>query len=212
MKKFSAIGRCQHPRDLASTRAGAGHHGRLQVVSAGSGRAWLRRPGEGHRRHPEPGASAEGAVRTGHLHDLPERRAATVRGRRSRQGKAPGHPAVEHLQHPAGLPGLHLRQRLQQVRPHIPGVCPGGGAIPRASGRCREPEDPQRQRRDGAHRLDFEHQVRHGPGSGRPLQRLPGIRYQQPGGARIFIRPGQLRPWSGCWPHCPMATASNGPS
>ena len=146
MQEILGHRRCQHSRDPAASRTGTGNHGRLQVVSAGPRRPRLRRPCQGNRRHPEFRATAEGAVRTRHLHDLPEWRAAAVRGRRSRQGEAPGHSAVEHLQHPAGLPGLDLRQRLQQIRPYIPRLRPGRGPVPGASGRCREPEDPQRQR------------------------------------------------------------------
>ena len=108
--------------------------------------------------------------------------------------------------------GSTLRQRLQQVRPYLPRLCPGRSAIPSASRGRGEPEDPQRERRYGPHRFDLQHQVRHGPGSRRALQRLPRIRYQQPGGARLLLRPGDFRHGAGARRPCRMVMASSGPS
>ena len=105
----------QHPgrhhfRRAAAAGAGLGHHRRLQALSAGSRRAWLRRTGAGHRGGAEQGAAAARTQPVRDLHDLSEQRAAAVRRCGPRQGQAPGRAAVECVRYPAGLSGFRLRQ------------------------------------------------------------------------------------------------------
>ena len=54
-------------------------------------------------------------------HHVPPRRAAALCRHRPRESEAARHPAERCLRHAAGLPRLGLRQRLQQVRPHLSG-------------------------------------------------------------------------------------------
>ena len=62
----------------------------------------------------EPGAR-------GTAEHLPDQRAAAGCQRRSRQGQAAGREALGCVRHAADLHGLHLRERLQPLRPHLPG-------------------------------------------------------------------------------------------
>ena len=49
------------------------------------------------------------------------------------KAKSAGRAARRRLRHAAGVPRLGLRQRLQQVRPDLPGARPGRPAVPRSS-------------------------------------------------------------------------------
>ena len=111
--------------------------------------------------------------------ELPGERAADRRAGRSRAGQDLRHPADRRLRHAAGLPRLALRQRLQPLRTHLPGERAGRVVVPHAAGADRPAEDAQRQRRDGAARIDPEGEPHLRAGPGDALQRLPGRRDQR---------------------------------
>ena len=62
---------------------------------------------------------------------LPGQRAAALRRRRPRQGAAARRAADRRVRDDADLSRLALRQRLQPVRPHLPGARAGRRAVPR---------------------------------------------------------------------------------
>jgi len=59
-----------------------------------------------------------------------------------------------------GLSRLDLRQRFQSFRPHLACVCAGRGRLPQKGRGHYQPKDAKRARRDGAGRLDGEHQAK----------------------------------------------------
>ena len=59
------------------------------------------------------------------LSPFQRRRAAAAGRRRPGQGGDAGRPARRRLPGAADLSGLDLRQPVQPVRPHLPGLCPG---------------------------------------------------------------------------------------
>ena len=63
--------------------------------------------------------------------ELPGERAAALRRRRSRQGEAARHAAQRSVPDAAHLSRLGVRERLQQVRPHVSGDRAGRRAVPR---------------------------------------------------------------------------------
>jgi multidrug efflux pump len=56
------------------------------------------------------------------LHDVPRRHAAALRRHRPREGREARRVAGRHLRHAADLPRLRLRERLQPLRPDVPGA------------------------------------------------------------------------------------------
>ncbi len=90
-------------------------------------------------------AWADPALARGVL-ELPDQRAAAVRRRRPRQGQAARRAAADDLPDPASEPRLALRERLQPVRPHLPGAGAGRRPVPLAaasrsrSSRCAMPK------------------------------------------------------------------------
>ena len=130
---------------------GLGHVGGFKLYvedRAGLGLRGALPAGAGRGRRRAAGAGARRAVL-----ELPGQRAADRRARRSRAGEDLRHPADRRLRHAAGLSRLALRQRLQPLRPHLPGQRAGGVVVPHAAGADRAAEDAQRARRDGAARL-----------------------------------------------------------
>ena len=71
------------------------------------------------------GASGRRSNRAGSEH-VPGRRAADLPEHRPREGREDGRDAGRRLRHPAGEPRVGVRQRLQQVRPDVPGARAGG--------------------------------------------------------------------------------------
>ena len=67
------------------------------------------------------------------------------------------------------------------VRPHLARLCAGRRRLPQAGGGHRQPEDAQRQGRDGPDRLHSEDQPDLRPRSGIALQRLSGGRLHRRG-------------------------------
>ena len=70
----------------------------------------------------------------GGQHHVPPRRAADLRRHRPRKGEAARRAARRRVRDAAGVSGLGLRERLQQIRPHVPGARAGRAAV---SGRAR---------------------------------------------------------------------------
>ncbi len=123
---------CLHRHVPAAAGARHRHDRGLQAAARGS--RW-----RGHRRHGRgtqglhgqglPGAGARGPVL-----ELPGQRAATVCRHRPHEGAPTGRIGDGRLRHDADLPRQPLRERLQQVRPHLQCACPGGRGLP---GACR---------------------------------------------------------------------------
>ena len=184
----------RHPgcvrRDLPAA-AGAGHRSgrRLQAVRRGSRRRRLRGPvhaGAGRDWRGVPAAVAGRAAL-----ELPGERAADRR--RTSTASAPRRTACRSptsFETLAGLSRIGLRQRLQPLRPHLPGQRPGRAGLPAAAGADRAAEDPQRGWRDGAARLAGHGVAGLRAGPGHALQRLPGRRDQRRAGAGLQLRAG----------------------
>ena len=68
----------------------------------------------------------------GAIHELSRQYTVALPRHRPRQGQAGGCFDLRAVQHPSGLPGLALRQRLQPVRPHLAGQRAGRGQFPQA--------------------------------------------------------------------------------
>ena len=101
----------------------------------------------------EHGEGADGAVAGRTVLELPGQRAADRRRRRSRAREELRRAAHRRVRDAAGLSRLALRQRLQPLRPHLPGQRAGGVGLPPAAGADPPARDAQRARRDGAARL-----------------------------------------------------------
>ena len=112
-----------------------------------------------------------------------------VRRRRPREGEAAGRRS-RRLRDDADLPGLALRQRLQPLRPHLPGHCAGRRAVPlhRRTSRSSRCATPRARWCRSAPSWTCETS---GPGSRPPLQRLSRRRYQRRAGARLQLRRGR---------------------
>ena len=122
--------------------------------------------------------------------ELPGQRPATVRRHRPHQGAAARRPRDGGLQHAADLSGLVLRQRLQQVRPDVFGLCPGRRAVPRARRRHPPVEGALRVGRHGAAVGAAQDSPERRSGTRHPIQRLPVVRHQRGRGTWLFIRTG----------------------
>ncbi len=136
---------------------------------------------------------AAGARAGGSLLQLPGERAADRRGRRSRAGEDLRHPAHGRLRHAAGVSRVAVRERLQPVRPDLPGERAGGVVVPHAAGADRAIEDPQRTRRHGAARIGAARQPQLRTRSGDALQRVSGRRDQRRAVAGLQLRTGAER-------------------
>ena len=144
---------------------------------------WLRvlRAGAALQRHGGAGAGDERlrqctarAARARRPHDLlPPDGAAAARGGRPREGAGAGRQHHRCLRRAAGADGFAVRQRLQQVRPHVPRHDAGRRGIPQqAGGHRRHPRAQRHERPDGATEGDDPRQHAHRPGADRALQQL----------------------------------------
>ena len=106
------------------------------------------------------------------------------------KAKQLGVPLTDLFRHAADLSRLALRERLQPVRPHLPGDRRRPTRRYRAHRRGhRAAQGAQRRGRDGAARLAAAGQAsRTGPTSVHALQRLSGRRHQRRPGARASAR------------------------
>jgi len=118
-------------------------------------RRTLGAPG-GHRRDDRRRQFPVGPARP--QHNLPRGGPPTVCRHRPGQGQEPRHPAQRHLRHAASLARLGLCQRLQQVRPHLPGPGPGGRAVPQATRRHQAARGPGPERGHDPPGHDRQHQ------------------------------------------------------
>ena len=172
----------------ATSGAGARHGRRLQAVRRGSRRHRVR--GSLRAAAGEPGEGADGAVAGRTLLELPGQRAADRRRRRSRAREELRRLAHRRVRDAAGLPRLALRQRLQPVRPHLPGQRAGGGRVPLAAGADPPAADTQRPRRDGAAWFAHDRDTQLRAGSGDALQRLSRGGDQRWSGAGLQLGSG----------------------
>ena len=85
-------------------------------------------------------------------HDVPRRRAADPRGGGSGQGGDAECGGRRCVQRARRLCRIELRQSVQQIRPHLPGLCAGGLEVPPAAERHREAVCAQPGQQDGAAR------------------------------------------------------------
>ena len=179
-------------RDLpAAAGAGAGHHRRLQAAARGPRLARLR----GARRGDQGlhGQGLPGARARRHVLQLPGQRAAALRRHRPHQGAPARRAGDRGVRHDADLPRQPVRERLQQVRPHLLGARAGRCGVPRARRGRRPAQGALEHRRDGAALGADERAQRRGPGARDALQRLPRRRHQRQRRARLLLRPGAGR-------------------
>ena len=90
------------------------------------------------------------------------------------------------------LSRLDLRQPVQQVRPHVPGLYPGRSGIPRHRARHRQHAGTQLERRHDPDRHRRHDHAGHRPVADQPLQPLSVLDHRRPAGA------GLLAPASRC--------------
>ena len=144
-----------------------------------------------HRRGlPQPGAGRPAL-------ELPGERAADRHARRPRARQDLRRGRDRRVRDLAGVSGLGwpVRERLQPVRPHLPGERAGRAGLPPATRADRQAEDPERPRRDGAPGLAGVGVAGLRARPGDALQRVPGGRDQRRPGARRQFGPGAGRPW-----------------
>ena len=128
--------------------------------------------------------------------------------------KTYGVPLGRCLRDAAGLPRVALRQRLQPVRPHLPGERAGGVVVPhcspsRSAGSRRA--TPTGSMVPLGSLVSVEPQLRPGPGDA--LQRLSRRRDQRRTGAGLQLGPGAAADHGGArTASCPTAWRSSGPS
>ena len=182
----------------AAAGAGSRHDRRLQAAARRPRRPRLRRALQGDAGRARQGAPGAGAHRR--VLELRSQRAADQRRRESRQGEGARHRAHRRVRDAAGLSRLDLRQRLQPLRPHVPGDRAGGLSVPREAGGHPAAEDAQRSRRDGAARLGRAGLAELRPGSRVPLQRLPDRGRQRRARARLLDAARRRRRWSASSP------------
>ena len=121
---------------------------------------------------------------------VPRRRAAALRRHRPREGQDAGRAAERRLRHAAGEPRLGLRQRLQQVRPDLPGARAGRADVPRRR-RGHPPAGGPQPRRARWCRSARSSTVerRFGPQIDHPLQPVPdGVDHRRGGPGRQLGR------------------------
>ena len=182
-----------HPGGLrrglsAAPGAGTRIDRRLQALRGGPGRERLRGVVS-----PDAGRHCRGLSESGPggpAFELPGERAADRHARRSRARQDLRRGRDGRVRDAAGLPGLGLRERLQPVRPHLPGERAGRAGVPAATGADRPAEDPQRARRDGAARVARVGVARLRARPGDALQRVPGGRDQRRRRARLQLGTG----------------------
>jgi hypothetical protein len=129
------------------------------------------------------------------VHLVSVQRAAADRRGRPRQGQGPGPGADRRVRDAADLSRLGLRQRLQPLRPHLPGVRPGRRAVPRFGRGHHRATHAQPERRDGTDRQRGDRRPDLRPRPGDPLQRPPGC------GPVRRIRPAHHVLAAGHWHH-----------
>jgi HAE1 family hydrophobic/amphiphilic exporter-1 len=94
-----------------------------------------RRLPQARRDHPHgAGRCRRPAGAAARRQPIPRRRAADRGDGGPHQGRQPRRLGRRRVQCAVGLCRLQLRQPVQQIRPHVPGVCPGRRAVPPAHG------------------------------------------------------------------------------
>ena len=106
--------------------------------------------------------------------------------RRDRPGQDPD-PACHHrpdVLDAVVLYGRLLRQPVQQVRPHVPGLHPGRRAVPPDAARHREPDGAQLERRHDPDRHGGEDHAGGRAVADQPVQSLSVLDHHRPAGAQ----------------------------
>ncbi|CAA9345054.1 MAG: RND efflux system, inner membrane transporter, partial [uncultured Gemmatimonadaceae bacterium] len=170
-----------HRRVPAAAGAGAGHGGRVQARARGP--RVVRRGGARPRRAGARRPRFAGAVARRRVLGLPDQRAAALRRRRPREGEAPGDRPHGPLPDAADLPGLRLRERLLEVRAHLPRDRAGRRALPGDGRGDRAAAGAQRRRGDDPARLRAHGHPDERAGPGAALQRVPCGGHQRRAGA-----------------------------
>ncbi len=119
--------------------------------------------------------------------------AAAVRGGRPRARQGARRAGGRTVQHAVVHARQLLRQRLQQVRPHLAGADVGRGGLSQAARRHRPHVGALDQWRHGAGVGAGEHQVLVGARDAGPLQQLAGSEDVRPGRARHQLGAGDRR-------------------
>ena len=154
-----------------------GPHGRVQVRGGRPGRPRSEDLGaadgqvDGQGPHAARDQRPAAAATAGQC--LPRQRAAALLGRQPQAVHGDGRAAGRSVQHPADLPGIALRQRLQPLRPHLGGDRPGRRALPHPEGGGGPTEGPQPCRGHGARGRPGLRQGCQRPLDHQPLQHLP---------------------------------------
>ena len=162
---------------------GVGRTGGFKFVVEDRGDLGLTDAGAADRQPRGQGQPARGAGRPPAVdravERVPRQRAADLRGREPQAVHDDGRAAGRPLRHPANLPGIAVRQRLQPLRPHLAGDRPGRRALPHPEGDGGPTEGPQQHRRHGARGDPGLGQGRQRPLAHQPLQHPRGGLHQR---------------------------------
>ena len=164
--KFGAIQEATHFPLRAAGDSRLGRPRRLRDGRPGSRRSWPRHALSSGDRHHRGGPQPIAAL--GAEHDLPPRCPAGIRRHRSREGQTDGSAAWRRVRHDAGQSGFGLRQRLQSLRPRVPGPRAGPARLSRRGRRHSQARGPQPRGKDGPAR-----HAGHGPQNLRPADHQP---------------------------------------
>ncbi len=141
-----------------------------------------------HRRARSEGERQSGPARP--RRDLQHAQPPGLPEHRPDQGGIPASAPAEHLRHAAGLPGLLVRQLLQQVQPGVPGLHPGRQRLSSAVRRLAAPLRSKPERRDGPVERPDPGPAGAGHRAGHPLQSLSGGVHLRVGRSGLQLRTG----------------------
>ena len=128
-----------------------------------------------------------------HDDDVPRRRAAVPHRCRPREGADAARQCRSGVLHHPDLHGVDLCGAVQQVRPHLPGLCAGRREIPPQARGHHRPDRAQQPGPDGSDRHAGVGRADHRPAADQPLQSLSDRDRDRHSGAGRVVGPGR---WS----------------
>ena len=134
------------------------------------------------RQHADRAAAAQ--------FDVPRRCATDARGRGSGEGGDAERRGRRCVQCARRLCRIELRQPVQQVRPHVPGLCAGGFEVSTSARRHREPLCAQPGQQDGAAGHPGDDTADGRAFAGRPLQPVSDGEHRGRSGRGVQLRRG----------------------